>query len=53
MSCITVIQYFPSFLRNNVQKKTSPWKQEFFAQLAATMMYYEDTSLRFNLEHIF
>ena len=42
----TVIQwYFPSFDgRNNVHRKKRPWKQEFFAQLVATMMYYEDTS---------
>ena len=53
VSCITVVNviqwYFPSFDgRNNVHKDTSPWKQEFLerqefiAQSAATMIYYED-----------
>ena len=48
VSCMTVIQYVPSFLeRNNVQKKLEFLeRQEFIAQSVATMMYYEDTSLR-------
>ena len=51
VSCITVVTviqwYFLSFDgRNNVHKDTSPWKQEFlerqfFAPMAATMIYYE------------
>ena len=42
VSCITVIQYFPSFVvRNNVHRKQEFLeRQEFIAQSVATMIYH-------------